>query len=59
MATCPVCDGFGGVPDEDDTLDCVNCDGTGVVDPGESDVDAWESEVDRGIQAHRERNLDR
>lgn len=50
---CPECDGTGQVTGRDD--ECWRCEGTGTIDP---ELEAWEAEVDRGIQAHRERNLD-
>lgn len=50
---CPECDGTGTRPGADD--ECWRCDGSGEIDP---DLERWEAEVDRGIQAHRERNLD-
>lgn len=57
MATCPKCDGAGVVPEGEDLEECGHCGGIGTVDPGEED-DRWEEDVDRGIQAHRERYLD-
>jgi len=62
MATCPVCDGEGSivVHSDSDGVDyqdeCVHCSGLGTVDPGEDD--GWADDVNRGIEAHRERMLD-
>ena len=53
--TCPECDGVGTVPHGDGDQDCWRCEGSGEIDP---DLERWEAEVVRGIQAHRERNLD-
>ena len=44
---------------DDEMEECAWCSGVGTIDPPESDLELarWEAEVDRGIQAHRERNL--
>jgi len=60
MATCPDCGGSGEVRDGDGEPDeCVFCGGVGSVDiPEGDDWDRWADDVNRGIEAHRERNLD-
>lgn len=59
METCPECGGHRQVLDGDGELeDCEFCVGSGTIDPPESDLDQWDRDVDRGIQAHRERFLD-
>lgn len=50
---CPECGGTGNLPNRDD--ECWRCEGTGEVDP---ELEAYERDVDRGIQEHRERHLD-
>lgn len=58
MATCPKCDGLGTIPEDGEAVECVHCGGLGHVDPPESDWDQWADDVNRGIDAHRERMLD-
>ena len=31
---CPICHGTGRILDEDDTIPCSNCDGTGIITEG-------------------------
>lgn len=57
MPTCPDCHGSGETPTTDgDMEECVFCGGVGSVDIPEGD--AWDDDVQRGIDAHRERFLD-
>lgn len=59
METCPECGGTGEVRDGDGELEeCAWCSGIGTIEPTETDLEAWEADVDRGIQADRERFLD-
>ena len=59
MEPCPECYGTGEVQDGDGELEeCAWCGGSGTIEPPDTVVAEWEADVDRGIQAHRERALD-